>query len=258
MKILKSTLLFIAISSIFGLQSCVGDDDTSDPAYLGDFSELTFNGENYWVDCYNTNATEVVAGRLLFSHSASVFSWDGVNYESWEGFCPSKVNDTQDYASNWTAHQWASISPNPSNGIFLVGHSGSEIKENPVENDICSVQLSSGAYFTPRFVYVNNSSYTYYTAKNGSDFNAPFTLDDNVVLNIVGVQNGRLAGQIRCPLITNGIYLDQWMLVSLESLGVVDKVLFYVESTAQNAYGLTIPAYFCLADFAYTPSAIYK
>ena len=62
---------------------------------------------------------------------------------------------------------------------------------------------------------------------------------------------GTMTVHLQYPLIYNGQYLDQWGFITLEQLGTVDEVLFYVDSTKKNSYGLTVPAYFCLTDFVY-------
>lgn len=252
MKTIKSfALAAISAFAVMGFSSCNSTDSPAEPLFVLDLNEanFSFNSGNYWTDCYtagNFNATPFV-----FSHSAWNNEWDGVSYPAWNGFCPSRVNDTMDYESDWVDHQWACIPQNPNNGIYLVGNSEAEVHENPLENKNCSIRLSSYGLFNPKYAYVTNSSYTYYCAKNGSAFSEPFKTDDNFVLHIVGVRGGLMTGHLQYPLIYNGIYLDQWGIITLEQLGTVDEVLFYVDSTKKNAYGLTVPAYFCITDFMY-------
>lgn len=252
MKTIKSfALAAISAFAVMGFSSCNSTDSPAEPLFVLDLNEanFSFNSGNYWTDCYtagNFNATPFV-----FSHSAWNNEWDGESYPAWNGFCPSRVNDTMDYESDWVGHQWACIPQNPNNGIYLVGNSEAEVHDNPLENKNCSIRLSSYGLFNPKYAYVTNSSYTYYCAKNGSAFSEPFKTDDNFVLHIVGVRGGLMTGHLQYPLIYNGIYLDQWGIITLEQLGTVDEVLFYVDSTKKNAYGLTVPAYFCITDFMY-------
>ncbi len=56
---------------------------------------------------------------------------------------------------------------------------------------------------------------------------------------------------MKYAIISNGQFLDQWAFISMEPLGTVDEVLFYVDSTAKNSYGLTVPAYFCITNLSY-------
>lgn len=248
---LSATLL---MATVIGLSSCNStSDDYEDfkPVNLNLLSE-DFNDKGYWNDCYNVNVGAVRVDGFAYSHSASAFEYDGVTYTSWEGFCPSRVNDTADHGSDWTDYQWASTTPNPTNEIFMVAHSGAVVSENPLENTVCSLQMTSGGYFKPAVIYVCNSTYTYFVAKNGNAFSNKFTADDELVLNVVGVRNGAMTAHLRTPLIKYGLYQNEWGRLPLSQLGTVDKILFYVDSTAKNAYGLTVPAYFCLAGFWYS------
>lgn len=235
--------------------SCNSNDEPGISAELVDLNSITdFNQAGYWSDCYNEAIGAVRAGGFAFSHQASSFTYGDQTYTTWSGFCPSKVNDNQEYPTDWVNHQWASIVPNPMGGIYLVGYSDAMVNENPVENKTCSIEMTNFGRFNPKFVYVSNSSYTYYCAKNGSPgFSDPFTATDELILNVVGVLNGTKTGHIKAPLIARGQYLTQWGALSLESLGTVDQVLFYLDSTAKDKeYGIKVPTYFCISGFGYT------
>lgn len=239
---------------IFGLSSCVNSSEPEIDLKVVDFSLLNndFNDMGYWDDCYDVNAGAVKVDGFSFSHTASAFEYDGVVYTSWDGFCPARVNDTSDHSSDWVSNQWATICPNPTNGIYFVGHSGANVSENALENTTCSVQMSNGGYFNPVQIFVCNSSYTYYVAKYGDAFSKKFTLDDELTLHVVGVRDGVMTDHLNVPLIKGGEYQIEWGRLPLNSLGTVDKMLFYIDSTAKNAYGLTVPAYFCVTSFCYT------
>ena len=252
MKTIKSfALAAISAFAAVGFSSCNSTDSPAEPIYVIDLnvSDFTFNSDNYWADCYT--AGNINTPLFVLSHSSWADEWDGISYPAWNGFCLSRVNDNQDYESDWVDHQWACIPQNPNNGLYLVGNSEAVVHENPLENNKCSIRMSSHGLFNPKYAYVTNSSYTYYCAKNGSAFSEPFTADDNFVLHVVGVRGGVMTAHLQYPLIYNGIYLDQWALIALEQLGTVSEVIFYVDSTKKNSYGLTIPAYFCMTDFMY-------
>lgn len=255
MKTIKSGLILaVSVASALGFSSCNSDPESGVELNFVSLSGLSmeFNDDDYWSHCYDEGIGAVKADGFAFSHSASSFSWGDEVYTSWSGFCPSRVNDTNEYADSWTDHQWAAIASNPNEGIFLVGTSGAEVSSDPLQNTTCSVEMTSGGYFIPAFVYVCNSSYAYYVARNGNEFCPAFTSADDLVLHIVGVRNYVMTAELKVPLIANGQYLTEWAGVSLESLGTVDKVLFYVDSTSKGSYGLNVPAYFCIADLAYT------
>ncbi len=46
--------------------------------------------------------------------------------------------------------------------------------------------------------------------------------------------------------------IDDWTYVDLTWAGVADSLLFYVESSDTNAYGMLTPSYYCIDDFAAT------
>ena len=243
----------ICACSIFGFTSCNSDDGPSIELYQIDLekAQIEFNPDNYWADCYNAAAGDIKVGNFSFSHKAWADEWDGVSYPAWKGFCPSKVNDNAEHADDWVAHQWACLPGNPNDIVYLVGNSEAVVSENPLANDKCSLSVNEG-YFIPQYAFVANSTYAYYAAKNGTAFNSKFTATDNFVLNVVGVRNGVMTKQLKYPLMAGGQFLLDWAYISLAELGTVDKVLFYIDSTQKNAYGLTVPSYFCLTSFVYS------
>lgn len=256
MKLVKS--FAVALSLCLSLSSCLGDSDPQEPVIQLDLNNaiIDFNQAGYWNDCYNPAAGNIEYGVFSFSHSAWADVWDGVSYPAWKGFCPSKVNDNKDYQGDWTDHQWGCMPINPYGGVYIVGNSESAVSENELENNKCVLRMTTYGKFNPKYAYVTNSSYTYYCAKNGSAFNEAFTANDNFVLHIVGVKSGAVTAHLKYALISGGMFLDQWAYITLEPLGTVDEILFYVDSTAKNSYGLTVPAYFCITNFAYNlPSA---
>lgn len=243
----------ICACSILGLSSCMGNSSPSVQYYQIDLetAQISFNTDNYWTGCYDPTIGDLKIGSFTFSHKAWADEYDGVSYPAWKGFCPSKVNDPADHSDDWVAHQWACVPQNPNGMIYLVGNSEAVVSENPLDNDKCSLSVD-GTFINPQYIYVTNSTYAYYAAKNGTAFNAAFTASDNFVLNIVGVRNGVMTKQLKQPLMVSGQFLTEWMPISLEQLGTVDKVLFYIDSTQKNSYGLTVPAYFCLTGFVFT------
>lgn len=252
MKFLKyGFLIASALVANSVVTSCNDDNNEYGLPEVVDFTGIQMNANNYWTGCYDVAQGAIRVGGFSFSHSASAFEYDGVTYSEWSGFCPSKVSDITEHADNWVDNQWACMTVNPNGGVYFVGNSGAKVSEDPLSNTTCTVEMTNHGYFEPSFVYVNNSSYAYYCAKNGSAFNAAFTTSDELVLNIVGVRNGAMTNRLKMPLIKNGSYLTQWIGISLEQLGTVDQVLFYVDSTSKGQHGLNVPAYFCITNFAY-------
>ncbi len=252
MKLIKNLALSATVAgAVFALSSCNSENSAYEPLYELTFEEVDFNDEGYWADCYDPATGDYVSGTFAFSHSAWADVWDGVSYPAWNGFCPSKVNDNENHAGERTDYQWGCMPANPYNGFYLVGNSEATVSDDPLDNDKCSLRMTNYGAFNPKYLYVTNSSYTYYCAKNGSDFNPAFTVDDNLMLHVVGVRYGAVTGHLKFPLISSMMFLTQWAFITLDPLGTVDEVLFYVDSTQKNSYGLTIPAYFCITNFGF-------
>lgn len=257
MKFIKYSSLLLAVALAFGFTSCNSDDDESGlPVVFPNIgSTQDFNTQNYWSKCYDVATGAFIVDGVSFSHSAQSYEYDGVSYGVWNGFCPSRVNDTQRYPDSWTDHQWACVSPNPNGGTYLVCNSDANVRENAVDNTTCSISLTSGRSFIPRYMLINNSSYTVGCAVDGSDFNPKFTGSDTFDLVIVGVRNGAVTKKAAIQLIKGQNYLQNWTPVYLDALGVVDTVLLYADSSCKDpVYGLKVPSYFCIADFGYTPA----
>lgn len=242
----------LASCALGGMQSCVSTDGTSMPVNFVDLSsaDIKFDEGGYWAGCYTPG--NFVADGITFTHNAWADVWDGVSYPAWNGFCPSKVNDNADYKDDWTNHQWACMPYNSMNVVYLVGNSEATVSENAIDNNKCVIRRGYNSFFTPQYISVTNSSYTYYCAKNGSAFNEPFTAEDELVLHIVGTRGSAVVGHLRLYLIKELQFLTQWYPVDLSGFGEVEELLFYIDSTQKNSYGLTIPAYFCLGGFAYS------
>ncbi len=244
----------VASCALLGMQSCVKNDTPSVPATYVDLNSanIPYTTAGYWAYCYDIATGNLVVDGVSFSHKAWADEWDGVSYPAWNGFCPSKVSDTEDHKDDWTQNQWACVVPNPMNYVYLVGNSESVVSENPLDNNKCAIRMNNYGRFTPQYISVTNSTYTYYCAKDGSAFNEPFTAEDNFMLHIVGVRSGVMTGHMRLMMINNLQFLTQWYPVDLSGFGEVDELLFYVDSTKKNSYGLTVPAYFCVGGFAYS------
>ncbi len=251
MKITK--FLAIAFTSVMaaGFTAC---NDSDDPVSLGmvDISKITdFNSQNYWAKCYDISATTINVDGFTFSHAAESTVWDGIEYKSWKGFCPSRVNDTKEHADNWVDNQWGCIVDNPDNAMFFVCNTNSVVSGNPLENTDCVIRKADGSTFAPYLIYVTNSTYFYYAAKNGSAFQSPFTDNNWARVYIVGAKSGVVTGKITVNLAIGTRYLEAWAPVALESLGEVDSIYFYFDSNMKNSYGITVPTYFCLSSLAY-------
>ena len=161
-------------------------------------SQIEYGQAGEWTGCYDDQkAGSLNYQGFHFSHTASTTEYDGVTYYSWYGFCPSVSTDNEDYTAsgNFTDHQWASITGGAAEGygkpymscFWNTSDPVDKTPFNPINGEangdgfyVPSVYISyeHGQPFVPFEIYVTNSSYGYYSMKNGSAFNHAFTADD--------------------------------------------------------------------------------
>ena len=105
--------------------------------------------------------------------------------------------------------------------------------------------------------YVTNTSYAYYSMKNGDAFSRPFHNGDWFKLTIHGYNGGVLQpdsvgvylADLLFPDTTHNFILDKWQWVNLLPLGHVDSLEFRLSSSDNGTYGMNTPAYFAMDNF---------
>ncbi len=117
-------------------------------------------------------------------------------------------------------------------------------------------------------VYLNNSTYTYLSMRDGDQFAKRFggeTGDDPDFLK-VSIKK-YLDGELKTDSIeffladyrfednSNDYIVSDWTAIDLSPLGMVDSVLFTLFSSDVGAFGINTPAYFCM-DYVVTNSPI--
>ncbi len=247
------------------LSSCNNNEGTSKQKTILSFgfeldqtsAEETYTPEGYWTDVYNPDVHSLVlANFMLMSHSALVQTWDGVEYASWKGFCPSRSTDNADHTGgDWTKYQWGSITGGGAFtsldyvlGCWDVQESTETIPENPT----CLFQFADE--IEPQGVRVTNSAYGYYAMLYGTAFNKAFDAHDWCTLIITGLKDGRKTGSITVDLARDGEILKTWKEIDLSPLGKVKQIYFQMESSDTGQWGMNNPAYFCLDNL----EAIYE
>ncbi len=238
-------LCLIALTAV-ALTSCSDDDDPDYDVVLNlNSSEISYDNNGVWDQCYSTTTSAIVIDDFVISHAA--FDWGG--FFTWYGFCPSKSSDATDYTTgNWIEHQWSAITRGGVDGVgtpYLVGcWSSSESSDLP--EDASCVITYDGAEFEPDEVYVTNNTYAYYIIKNGNAYSKVFTDDDWFNLIITGYNSGRKTGSVTVSLANGTDILNRWKEVELDALGTVTALVFTMESSDTGVWGMNTPSYFCL------------
>ncbi len=98
--------------------------------------------------------------------------------------------------------------------------------------------------------YVTNNAYTVQVMAHGGNGAKVFAQGDYLNLVCVGKLGGKETGKkVTVKLAEDTKYIKEWTYVDLSELGQVDEVVFSMEGSDNNDYGLLTPAYFCLDNF---------
>ena len=252
----KSTLLLsVLVSAAMGLTSCNSNEPTVENTLMSfdfSFNSDQYTPDGYWAEVYNPEVTyfQVYPGAA-FTHKAEVTVYDGVEYKSFTGFCPSIVDDTADHTGqDWTKYQFGAAVKTNGTG-YLVAHW--DVRENestPLADRSCLIECF-GYTFQPVSITICNTDYAYWAMKQGTAFSRPFTDSDYLILDIYGVYNGVPTLGKSVYLAQNGSIVDTWQQIDLTSLGSVQQIYFTMRSSDTGEYGMNVPAYFAMNNLQF-------
>lgn len=255
-KLLRLFLLPLGSAVLLAASSCSDEPDNTVTVSLSN-AALQYDESGVWVDCQNPAAGNVVCQNVSFSHSAESSEWGTF----WSGFCPSRSNDMADYSDgNWLDHQWGVMSGGGIAGLgtpFLVAYWNSSEGENPGDAASLQMRMADNAFFSIRSVYVNNSTYTYYTMKNGNAYSKKFDSGDWLKLLFYGVtESGAVTEPVEFYLAdyrdsnsASWTMVKDWTQVNLEALnakGALRYVYVQMASSDSGVFGMNTPGYFAL------------
>jgi hypothetical protein len=223
---------------------CLDDfngNDPESPVVLaeGGMEDLDLNEENFY------NGSD---GKGFFTSGGFTFiNSYNTDWGAWSGFAASSVTDNQ--TPGWGS-QYSAI---PGKGAleslayavsYVDGYS--EIEFEPA--------IISGLYMT-------NSTYTYWSMKNGDDFSKKFGGEtgndpDWLKVTVAGIsENGDTTGTLDYYLadfrFENNLedyILDSWKWIDLTSLGKISALRFSLSSSDVGDWGMNTPAYFCIDE----------
>ena len=248
LRLIAGSLMAVAL---MGAMTSCSDDDDDDYTVTVNLNKYSVNYDNdgVWADCYKSSAGAVTLGNAVFSHEGG----ESYGYPFWNGFCPSRVSDTDEYASDWVSHQWAAVTGGGVAGKgtpYMVGFWSSY-----TSSDYCnSITMKDGSLFSPQSIFVTNNTYAYYSMLNGSAFNKKFAEGDWYKLTIQGINDGAIVGSVDVLLADGTDILSTWKKVDLSGMGMVKGLVFTVSSSDNGEWGMNNPAYFCVDNFSYKPA----
>lgn len=258
-------LLTLFTTLTLGFISC-SDDDDDDHIYLQldldnfDLSDgVETIGGKYWKNTF-VNGTNITSKIFKFSHTVDV-----VNDGYWDGFTVCNSNDNSDLSVTpgwYTNNQFNCMPKGGVNGIgkpYIVAYAPS--KTEPLTGKIFSetefknwIKIGKETEtYKAFYVRITNSPIAYYSIKNGDGFAKKFNNDDEdyFKINIYGVNNEmKISDPVEFFLADyrskKTDIVSSWEKVDLTPLGEVKYIVFTLESTDNNDYGMLTPAYFCL------------
>ncbi|MDE7427119.1 MAG: DUF4465 domain-containing protein [Muribaculaceae bacterium] len=256
---MKKNLLYAFAITIAGVAfTACSDNDEPEVEYeeVDILDGNTLNAEGYWNKCYDTSAKEVLCDDFVFSHSADVTVWDGIEYKSWKGFCPANCAPVSQAPGNWTDAQWAPVTPLGSSGegepyLVACADAMESYSTDPDYRPTLYMERKDGKPFSMPSLYVSNSAWGYDAMKNGSAFSRPFSTGDFCKLNIHFELADGSVSEVSWLLAEGTNICKYWYMIPGNYN--IKRVVFTMESSDSGEWGMNNPAYFligriCIAE----------
>ena len=218
------------------------------------FDNLTLGPDTFW------NGSDLSGG---FTSGQAFFlnSYDTAYGGLWSGFAYS---DETDSTTPGYANQYSAITAGGYGGSanYAVSYVSGTSNVNLIGNGLGSVV---GGF------YVTNSTYTYLSMLNGTQFSKKFggptgNDPDWFTLTVTGMYQGQPIPDSVTFYLADYRFTDNdsdylvrdWEWVDLHALGNVDSLQFFMASSDTGAYGINTPTYFCMDNFTVSDSAYLK
>jgi hypothetical protein len=251
---LKSLGVVAALN--FSLESTdMGDWGMNTPAYfcLDDFNGIAPDSPGFLAEGGMENLDLNEDSFYNGSDGKGFFTSGGFNFKNsynadwgvWSGFAASSVTDNQ--TPGW-GNQYSAI---PGEGALESTAYAVSYVSGYSEIEFESATVSG--------LYVTNSTYAYWSMKNGDDFSKKFGGEtgndpDWFKLTIAGISEiGDTIGtaehylaDFRFENNQQDYILDSWKWIDLPSLGEISALRFSLSSSDVGAWGMNTPAYFCV------------
>lgn len=204
------------------------------------FEDLTLEKESFWNGSDGSGSFK--SSNLTFKNSYNT------EYKYWSGFSFSNVTDV---TTKGSTNQYSAITGSGYNSsanyavAYVFGSSSVEFDE---------IQ-------TIRGLYITNSTYAYFSIKDGDDFTEKFggatgTDPDYFKVIIEGIDaSGEVTDTVDFYLAdyrfedsSSDYIVNDWTWLDLSSLGKVKSINFKLESSDVGDWGMNTPAYFCVDD----------
>lgn len=247
-------ILTLFVLSLFSVTfySCSEDDDPIEITVKLNQTSFEYDEEGVWKDVA-TNTQVSTSQNLIFAHQGEMTPW-GL---SWYGFTPARTAATAgeilDYQFNVPAAGGMDGEGTP---YFVASWNTQENETTALEDRTCRVYYSSAIegvkeLFNPQYVYVCNTSYTYYRLTVGDQWSRKFVEGDYFVLTAHGVHSDGTESttdfylaDCRSADSNEWVIVNEWTKFDLTPLGEVSDVYFSLSSSDNGQWGMNTPAFF--------------
>lgn len=178
-----------------------------------------------------------------------------------------------DYQNDFWSGQWAmsssndTVTPNFTNLYGCIegeGRNGSDVYAIG-QKDLYTGKLSitSNSAIMPQEVYITNTTYAYYTIRDGNQFSKAFggptgEDPDYFYIRWKGFLNGELQQEqdfyladYRFQESSEDYIVKEWTRFDLSGMGMVDSLEIEFYSSDTGEFGINTPLFFALDDFTY-------
>ena len=195
-------------------------------------------------------------GGAFISQQLALPNQYNSQFDFWSGWAISRVTDNQ---TPGFGNQYSVISGGGAEGSanFAVGYCF-----DPIVVRLTGTQAGS----VVEGLSVNNSTYTYFSMRNGDAFSKRFggvsgNDPDYLLLSIRAYYQGQLSPDSATVYLADYRYGDnqldyivnEWTFVELGALGNADSLQFRLTSTDNGVFGMNTPAYFCIDNVRLSP-----
>ncbi len=208
------------------------------------FESLNLSPDSYW------NGSDLSGGfgsgnaYFLNDYDTTFFAWSGFTYS----------NMTDSTTPGW-GNQYSAVAGSGYNGSANYAVADEYGNAKIILTGDAAGKLVNG-------FYVTNNSYAYLSMRDGDAFSKKFggatgADTDWFKLTAKGWLNGTLKNasvdfylaDFRSADSTEDYIVRDWRWVSLQPLGNVDSLQFFLSSSDTGQWGMNTPAYFCLDNF---------
>lgn len=221
------------------------DDSTTPQTYTIDFEQVVLDadGRSLGTDTHTQDASNTYD---IYSESCLGAKFDTWLQETpwffWWGWAFSD-NATAEYQSDYS-HQYATPVGAYSGEKYAICY------RSETTGTLYSPSIKFDKAVKPQSVMVTNSTTTICYVK-GEDSFSQWSADDKTTLLVTGYRGATPTGTVTLTLAEGNSYIDEWVKLSLEELGQVDRLEFSISSTDVGDWGMNAPAYVCIDNLIF-------